>query len=60
MIMGKIEGRGEVGDRGLDDWIASSNSMDINLSKLQKILRDREAWCAGVHGVVKTQTRLSD
>ena len=35
-------------------------SMDMNLGKLQKMLRDREAWRAAVHGVAKSQTRLSD
>ena len=37
-----------------------TDSMDMNLGKLQKIVRDREAWCAIVHGVTKSQTRLSD
>ena len=35
-------------------------SMDMNLGKLQKMLRDREAWRAAVHGVAKSQTRLGD
>ena len=34
--------------------------MDMNLSKLQEIVKDREAWCAEVHGVAKNQIRLSD
>ena len=37
-----------------------TDSMDMNLSKLWKILKDREAWHAAVHGVAKTQTRLSN
>ena len=37
-----------------------SNAMDMNLGKLRKMVRDREAWRAAVHGVVKSQTRLGD
>jgi len=36
------------------------NSIDMSLSKLQEILKDRGAWCAAVHGVTKSWTRLSD
>ena len=42
-------------------WLDSiANSMDINLSKLQEIVKDREAWPAAAHGVTKSRSRLSD
>ena len=42
-------------------WLDSiADSMDMSLSKLMEIVKDREAWCAVVHGITKTQTQLSD
>ena len=51
---------GEGGDRGWDGWMASSTQLNMSLSTLQEIMKDREAWYAAVHGVAKSQTRLND
>ena len=56
LMLGKIEGRGRKGQqrmRWLDDII---DTMDMNLSKLQEMVKDRGAWCAVVHGVAKSGT----
>ena len=60
LILGKTEGRRSRGQQRMRQLNSISDSMDTNLSKLQDRVKDRETWQAAVHGVAKSQTRLSD
>ena len=59
LMLGEIEGRKRKGQQRMSWLDGVIDSMDVSVSKLREIVKNRDAWCAAVHGATRSQTRLS-